>query len=108
MLDDVVLSWSFNISSATTVSAAEIFTLMMRERPNTVLIGERSAGGFSDQLIKTLPHGLLYTISNEYYVSSLGEEFEGVGVPVNIEQVLFTLEKQKQASTWGCTVQLTG
>ena len=82
------------LTSTTTASAAEIFALMMRARPNTVLVGESSAGGFSDQLVRTLPHGLLYTISNEFYVSSLGEEFEGVGVPVNIEQAFFTLEQR--------------
>lgn len=91
------------LTSTTTASAAEIFALAMRERPSTILIGERSAGGFSDQLIKTLPHGLLYTISNEYYVSSAGEEFEGVGVPVNIEQAFFTQEQRETGEDLGLT-----
>lgn len=82
--------------SETTSSAAEIFALAMRERENTILIGEASGGGFSDILPKSLPHELNYTLSNEYYVSVDGEEFEGLGVPVDIEQPFFTLQQREE------------
>jgi len=82
------------LASMSTASAAETFTLAMRERMDTVIIGERTAGGFSDQLIKTLPSGLLYTLSNEFYLSVADESFEGEGVPVDIEKPFFTLEQR--------------
>ncbi len=89
------------LTSMSSESSAETFSLAMRERSETVLIGEATAGGFSDQLIKTLPHGLLYTLSNEYFLSVNGEEFEGVGVPVDIEQPFFTLEQREANLDFG-------
>ena len=95
------------LTSATTASSAEVLALIMRERGDSAVIGERSAGGFSDQLIKTLPFGLLYTISNEFYVSNSGEEFEGVGVPVDIEQPFFTLEQRETGTDLGLASAIT-
>jgi len=89
------------LTSTTTGSAAEVFALAMRERTNTYLIGERSAGGLSDQLPKSLPHGLFYTLSNEFYVSATGEVHEGLGVPVDIEQPFFTLEQRETGTDLG-------
>lgn len=89
------------LTSMSSESAAETFSLAMRERPLTALIGEATAGGFSDQLIKTLPHGLIYTLSNEYFSSVDGEEFEGLGVPVDIEQAFFTLEQRENGVDFG-------
>ena len=79
--------------STETSSAAEILAMTMRERANTVLVGEATGGGFSDILFKSLPHGLTFGLSNEFYVTPSGEEFEGTGVPVNIEQDFFTHEQ---------------
>ena len=95
------------LTSATSASSAEVLALIMRERGNSSVIGERSAGGFSDQLLKTLPFGLLYTISNEFYVSNDGEEFEGVGVPVDIEQPFFTLEQRETGTDLGLESAIT-
>lgn len=89
------------LTSMSSQSAAETFSLAMRERPLTILVGEATAGGFSDQLVKTLPHGLLYTLSNEYFSSVDAEEFEGLGVPVDIEQAFFTLEQREAGEDLG-------
>jgi C-terminal processing protease CtpA/Prc len=89
------------LTSTTTGSAAEIFALAMRERENTVIVGERSAGGLSDQLMKTLPHGMLYTLSNEFYLSAAGESYEGVGIPVDIEQPFFTFSQRESGVDLG-------
>jgi carboxyl-terminal processing protease len=89
------------LSSMSTASAAEVFTLIMRERANSVIIGESGIGGFSDQLIRTLPSGTLYTLSTEFYMSVTGEEFEGSGVPVDIEIPYFTLEQREAEQDLG-------
>ncbi|NQZ12402.1 MAG: S41 family peptidase [Algicola sp.] len=83
------------LTSATTSSAGEIFSIAMRARPNTVLVGETTGGGLSDMLPKTLPHGLFFTLSNEIYISHDGQEFEGSGVPVDIQSAFFTLEQRE-------------
>lgn len=89
------------LTSMTTSSAAEVFAMSMREREKTILVGEATGGGFSDILPKTLPHGLIYSISNEFYLTPAGEEFEGLGVPVNIEQAFFTLAQRESGVDLG-------
>jgi len=84
------------LTSSGTSSAAEIFSIAMRARENTALIGQSTAGGLSDMLPKSLPHGLQYSISNEIYISHDGFEFEGDGVPVKIEKPFLTLEQREQ------------
>ena len=89
------------LTSMSTQSAAENLTMAMRERMNTVIVGEATAGGFSDQLVKILPSGTIFTLSNEIYLSVTGEEFEGVGVPVDIERPFFTLEQREAEQDLG-------
>jgi hypothetical protein len=89
------------MTSETTSGAAEIFAMSMRQRANTTLIGEATAGGFSDSLVKTLPHGTEYSLSNEFHLTPDNEEYEGVGVPVDIEQVFFTIEQREQGIDLG-------
>ena len=89
------------MTSATTSSAAEIFAMSMRQRANTVLVGEATGGGLSDGLDKSLPHGTAYSLSNEFYLTPDNEEFEGVGVPVDIEQAYFTLAQREQGIDLG-------
>jgi C-terminal processing protease CtpA/Prc len=89
------------MTSASTSSAAEIFAMSMRERAKTILVGEASGGGLSDLLPKSLPHGTLFTLSNEFYLTPDNEEFEGVGVPVDIEQAFFTLVQREQGIDLG-------
>lgn len=84
------------LTSSTTYSAAEVFAMIMAERSNTVLVGEASAGGFSDILPKSLPHGTEFSLSNEFYLTPTGDGFEGVGVPVDIQQINFSKEQREQ------------
>ena len=70
--------------SEMTGSAAEIFTLIMRERPETTIMGTRSSGGLSDVLEFTLPNGWLLGLSYQEYLSAQGEVFEGIGIPPDI------------------------
>jgi hypothetical protein len=87
--------------SESTSSGAETFSMTLRERENSILIGERTGGGFSDGLTKSLPHGLIFNLSNEYYLTPSGEEFEGLGVPVDIQQDFFTLAQRESLEDYG-------
>lgn len=89
------------LTSASSASAAETFAMAVKARANTHLIGEDSAGGFSDILPLSLPHGLNYSLSNEFYLSTEGDEWEGVGVPVEQHQAFFTLEQRQNEQDLG-------
>lgn len=75
--------------------------MAVRERENTVLIGEATGGGLSDTLLKFLPHGTVFTLSNEFYLTPNRESFEGVGVPVSVEQNFFTQKQLELEQDFG-------
>lgn len=70
------------LQSASTMSAAELLVLMLKQRGNTTLVGESSQGVLSDVLEKRLPCGLEFGISNEKYLSMQGEWLEATGISV--------------------------
>ena len=78
------------LTSASTVSAAEVFVLIMRNFDNVVIVGEPTQGAFSDALEKILPNGIAFSLSNEQYRSVDEEWFERVGIPVDVEVPVFT------------------
>lgn len=82
------------LTSNSTVSAAEVFTLMMRSLPQVTVVGEATQGALSDVLERKLPNGFGFTLSNEFYYSSDGEWFEGSGIPVDVEVPFFTQEQR--------------
>jgi hypothetical protein len=84
------------LSSATTVSAAEVFILAMRNLPNVTIIGESTQGAFSDVFLNRVTSDIAFGFSNEYYLSSTGEWFEHQGIPVDIEVPFLTLEQREQ------------
>ncbi|MEM9257801.1 MAG: S41 family peptidase [Pseudomonadota bacterium] len=73
------------LTSNETASAAEVFTLIMRELPNVTLLGESTQGGLSDQLDKKLTNGWGASVGNEFYLSVQDEWFEGTGIPVDVQ-----------------------
>jgi carboxyl-terminal processing protease len=77
------------LTSPQTASAAEIFILAMRALPNVTMIGEKTWGVFSDEWDGLLPNGWEFTMSNERYISADGQDFEGRGVPADIEIPVF-------------------
>lgn len=82
------------LTSASTVSAAETFTLAMSQLPMVTLIGEPSHGAFSDVMEWTLPNGFSIGLSNEFYLSPQGEWYEGQGIPVDITVPFYTPEQR--------------
>lgn len=86
------------LTSNSTVSAAEVFSLIMRSLPQVSLVGESTQGALSDVLEKRLPNGFEFTISNEFYYSTEGEWFERLGIPVDLEIAFFTKEQRATAT----------
>ena len=89
------------LTSASTVSAAETFTMIMDQIPNVTLIGEATHGAFSNVLEWTLPNGFNIGMSNEFYLTPDGVWYEGTGIPVDIEVPFFTREQREQGVDLG-------
>ncbi|MCG7533581.1 S41 family peptidase [Pseudoalteromonas sp. OOF1S-7] len=71
------------LTSPLTVSAAEVLVLGLKARDKVKLFGEPSNGSFSDTLVKQLPNGWIFTLSNEQYLDTDGVHFESKGIPVD-------------------------
>ena len=82
------------LTSQTTVSAGEVFTMSMANLPHVTLIGEPTQGSLSDALGKVLPIGVPFSLSNETYLTPDGQWFEGQGIPVDVEVPAFTLAER--------------
>lgn len=75
----------FILTSASTVSAAEVFVLLMKSQPNVIIVGENTQGSLSDALEKSLPNGFKFNLSNEKYLSADGQWYEKSGIPADVE-----------------------
>ena len=69
------------LTSGSTGSAAEIFTLCMAALPQVTTVGAPTRGITSDELPKQLPNGWVVTVSNERYEDPAGTCYERVGIP---------------------------
>ena len=78
------------LTSASTVSAAEVFTLTMQNFPHVTLLGQPTQGALSDALEKQLPNGFSFSLANEWYLSTDDEWFERTGIPVDIAVEVFS------------------
>jgi len=67
-----------------TISAGEIFTLMMNTLPNVVIVGDTTAGALADCTFGKLPNGWSYQLPNKLNLNYLGECFEGTGIKPDI------------------------
>lgn len=71
------------------VSAADVMALILMHFQNVTIIGENTNGSFSDIFPgirpKKLPHGWKITLSNQRYLSADKINYEGKGIPVNVE-----------------------
>lgn len=80
------------IAASDTSSAAEVFMMAMSALPNVKLVGENSNGIFSNTLEKSLPNGWGFSLSNEVYTDFMGMNYEGTGIPPDIEAATFSVE----------------
>lgn len=84
------------LTSSQTASAAEVFTLAMRELPQVTVLGESTQGGLSDQLDKQLSNGWPASVANEYYLTAEGESFELSGIPADLAVPQLTRETRDE------------
>lgn len=69
------------LTSKSTGSAAEWFTLAMMTLPNTTVVGDTTAGCFSPKIERELPNGWSFTLSSKIAVSADMVQYEGFGIP---------------------------
>lgn len=82
--------------SGDTVSAAEVFTMAMSSLPQVAIVGEPTAGAFSDILIKRLTSDIAFGISNETYLDVEGNNYEGIGIPADIAVPFATRQEREK------------
>ena len=73
------------LTSDLTASAAENFLLAMQSLPHVTIIGETTVGVHSDVLLRSLPNGWHFTLSNEVYEAADGTIYEGRGISPDVE-----------------------
>jgi carboxyl-terminal processing protease len=73
------------LTNSKTVSAAEIFTLAMKQLPQVKTVGENTEGNLSDMYSEELHNGWEVTLSNQRYYSPKMVCYEGVGVPADVK-----------------------
>lgn len=67
-----------------TVSASDVFALIMKELPKVTLVGENSRGIYSDMYGFELPNKWLVSLSHQRYYNADMVCYEGTGTPVDI------------------------
>ncbi len=85
----------FVLTSGITASAAEVFILALQARGHVVQIGEKTAGAFSDAIVRILPNGWEFELSNEVYLDRKNRLFEKQGIPVDVEAFFFEATDRK-------------
>lgn len=79
-----------------TVSAGDVYAMIMKELPRVKIIGTNTRGIYSDMYGFTLPNKWLVSLSNQRYYNAAGVCYEGNGTPVNqvVKNTKADLEKQ--------------
>ncbi|MCO7223749.1 S41 family peptidase [Pleionea sp. CnH1-48] len=85
------------LTSSVTASAAEVQLLSLLSLPITV-IGEKTAGIFSNRLVRQLPNGWHFSLSNEVYRDRDGVSYEASGFQPDIAMDVF-LKSDRDAGT---------
>jgi len=85
------------LTSPHTASAAESFTMGTMQIKDAIRIGDNTRGIFSDMLVKQMPNGWEFGMSNELYESPEGINYEAIGIPphhkINYNKKLFWFMK---------------
>lgn len=72
------------LTSLATSSAAEIFTLMLKQNSYVKVVGETTNGIYSTMLNKRLPNGWQFSLSNEILYDANGKRYETIGITPDI------------------------
>ena len=72
------------LTSPLTASAAEVFLLAVTGTTDATIVGEPSAGEFSEVIDRVLPNGVELAMSMEVYTTLDGATYEAQGVPVDV------------------------
>ncbi|MEO0469066.1 MAG: S41 family peptidase [Bacteroidota bacterium] len=73
------------LTDRNSVSAAEIFTLLMTQNDNVVLVGDTTFGAFSDASFERfLPNGWVYNLSHQLYLDPNGDFLDGIGMAPDV------------------------
>lgn len=75
------------LTSYATQSAAETFSLAMRELPNVTHVGVTTSGAFSDAVLRDAPNGWAFTISVGDYRDARGRSHESLGLVPDVAVV---------------------
>ena len=78
-----------------TVSAGDVFAMIMKELSNVKNVGTNTRGIYSDMYGFTLPNGWLISLSNQRYYNNKMVCYEGAGTPVDIQVVNTKNDLQK-------------
>jgi C-terminal processing protease CtpA/Prc len=70
-----------------TVSAGDVFAMLMKELPQVKIIGTNTRGIYSDMYGFTLPNGWLISLSNQRYYNNKMVCYEGSGTPVDFSAI---------------------
>lgn len=73
------------LTNDTSFSAADVFSMVMKELPHVHVIGDHTNGIFSNMFEAKLPNGWKYTFSFQRYYSADMVCFEAKGIPVHQE-----------------------
>lgn len=77
------------LTSGLTASAAELFTVAMKERGDVIIVGETTEGIFSSRLKRQLPNNWHFSLSNEVYQTIQGSDLEAKGIVPDERQIIF-------------------
>ena len=73
------------ITNRGSISASDVFALIVSELPHVTVLGDYSTGSFSDKSFsRFLPNGWEYTISHQRYLDTNGDNLEGIGVEPDV------------------------
>jgi len=67
------------------MSATDIFVLIMKDLPNVTIIGDNTKGVFSDIKEFILPNRWRFTFSTQKYLSADMKNYEGIGISPDIK-----------------------
>jgi len=82
------------LTSQQSASATEIMVLSSLQLEHVTRVGDHTEGVFSDVLDKELPNGWEVGLSNEVYLDTKGNNYEGRGIPADID-LGYPLDRQE-------------